>query len=73
MKKITISACEDLIKRARKTAESLGKTLEGTIIEWLELYARKEVSARKYDSLMKRLRRTVRADGPYTRDEMNER
>jgi hypothetical protein len=73
MRKITISASEDLIKRARKTAQSLGKTLEEAIIEWLESYARKEVSAREYDTLMKRLRRTVRTAGPYTRDEMNER
>jgi len=73
MKKITISVSEDLIKRARKTARSLGKTLEEAIIEWLESYARKEVSAREYDTLMKRLRRTVRTAGPYTRDEMNER
>ncbi|HXP81638.1 MAG TPA: type II toxin-antitoxin system CcdA family antitoxin [Verrucomicrobiae bacterium] len=73
MKKITISANEDLIKRARKTAQSLGKTLEEAIIEWLESYARKEVSAQEYDALMKRLRRTVRSAGPYTRDEMNER
>jgi macrodomain Ter protein organizer (MatP/YcbG family) len=73
MKKITISVSEDLIKRARKTARSRGKTLEEAIIEWLESYARKEVSAREYDTLMKRLRRTVRTAGPYTRDEMNER
>jgi len=73
MNKITISASEDLIKRARKTARSLGKTLEEAIIEWLESYAGKEVSAREYDTLMKRQRRTVRTAGPYSRDEMNER
>jgi hypothetical protein len=73
MRKITISASEDLIKRARKTARFLGKTLEEAMLEWLESYAWKDVSAREYDALMKRLRRTVRSDGPYTRDEMNER
>jgi hypothetical protein len=73
MKKITISANEDLIRRARSTARSLGKTLEEAILEWLESYPRKKVSAREYDALMKRLRRTVRSSGPYTRDEMNKR
>jgi len=73
MKKITISANEDLIERARRTARFLGKTLEEAMLEWLESYARKDVSAREYDALMKRLRRTVRSAGPYTRDEMNER
>jgi hypothetical protein len=51
----------------------MGKTLEEVIIEWLESYARKEVSAEEYDALMKQLRRTVRSSGPYTRYEMNER
>jgi hypothetical protein len=73
MKKITFSANEDLIKRARMTARFLGKTLEEAMLEWLESHARKDVSAREYDALMKRLRRTVRSAGPYTRDEMNER
>ena len=73
MKKITISVNEDLIRRARRTARFLGKTLEKAMLEWLEFYAWKKVSAREYDALMKRLRRTVRSAGPYTRDEMNER
>jgi Post-segregation antitoxin CcdA len=73
MKKITISADEELVKRARSTAKSMGKTLEEAILDWLEGYAQKKVSAREYDALMKRLRRTVRFAGSYTRDEMNER
>jgi hypothetical protein len=73
MKNITISADENLIRRARQTARFLGKTLEEAMFEWLESYAWKNVSARKYDALMKRLRRTVRSAGPYTRDEMNKR
>jgi hypothetical protein len=73
MKKITISANEDLIRRARRTARFLGKTLEEAMLDWLESYAWKKVSAREYDALMKRLRRTVRSAGPYTREEMNER
>jgi hypothetical protein len=73
MKKITISADDDLVREARRTAKSEGKTLEDVILEWLKTYPRKKASAREYDTLMKRLRRTVRTDGPYTRDEMNER
>ena len=73
MKNITISADENLIRRARRTARFLGKTLEEATLEWLESYAWKNASAREYDALMMRLRRTVRSDGPYTRDEMNER
>jgi hypothetical protein len=73
MKKITISVNEDLIRRARRTARFLGKTLEEAMLEWLESSAWKKASAREYDALMKRLRRTVRTAGPYTRDEMNER
>jgi hypothetical protein len=73
MKKITISAADDFVKEARMTAKSLGKTLEEAILEWLESYPRKKVSAREYDALMNRLRRTVRTAGPYTRDEMNDR
>ena len=73
MKKITISAADNLVRRARRTAKSDGKTLEEVIIEWLKSYPCKKVSLREFDALMKRLRRTVRAAGPYTRDEMNER
>ena len=51
----------------------MGKKLEEAMLEWLESYAWKKASAREYDALMKRLRRTVRTAGPYTRDEMNER
>lgn len=73
MKTITISAEEDLVRRARKTARFLGKTLEEAMLEWLEAYAWQSVSVGEYDAMMKRLRQTVRSAGPYTRDEMNER
>lgn len=73
MKKITISADDDLVREARRTARSDGKTLEEVILEWLKSYPRKRTSPREYDALMKRLRRTVCSNGPYTREEMNER
>jgi hypothetical protein len=73
MKKITISAADDLVRKARRTAKVDGKTLEEVMLVWLKSYPRKRGSVREYDALMKRLRGTVRTAGPYTRDEMNER
>jgi hypothetical protein len=73
MKKITISADDKLVREARRTAKSDGKTLEEVILGWLKSYPRKKGSVREFDTLMKRLRRTVRSAGPYSRDEMNER
>lgn len=73
MKNITLSADEDLIERARRTAQSQHKTLNAAFREWLEDFVTKSGSLAEYDQLMERLRRRVRSSGPYTRDEMNER
>jgi hypothetical protein len=73
MKKVTLSADAHLIKRARQVARSQGKTLNEAIREWLVQFTQQAGRAEEYDALMKRLRRTVRTNGPYTRDEMNER
>lgn len=75
VKNITLSADEHLIEQARQTARAQHKTLNAAFREWLEDYVGKsstEVAA--FDELMARLRRRgVRSNGPYTRDEMNER
>jgi hypothetical protein len=73
MKKLNLSADGQLIKRARQVARSQGKTLNEAIREWIVQFTQQAGKAEEYDSLMKRLRRTVRSAGPYTRDEMNER
>jgi len=73
MKKITITVADILAREARRTAKSDGKTLKEVILDWLKSYPRRKVSAREFDALMTRLRRTVRSAGPYTREEMNER
>jgi hypothetical protein len=73
MKKITILASNDLVNRARMTAKSDGTTLEKAILHSLKAYPRKRVAVREYEELMKKLRRTVRTNAPYTRDKMNER
>jgi hypothetical protein len=73
MKNITLSADEDLIERARYTAQSQHKTLNAAFREWLEDFVAKSGNLAEYHQLMERLRRRVRSSGPYTRDEMNER
>jgi hypothetical protein len=73
MKNITLSADEDLIERARYTAQSQHKTLNAAFREWLEDFVAKSGNLAEYHQLMERLLRRVRSSGPYTRDEMNER
>ena len=74
VKNITLSADEDLIEQARKTAREQQKTLNTAFREWLADYVARAGSVMQYDALMERLRRRgVRSNGPYTRDEMNER
>lgn len=73
MKNITLSADEDLIEQARQLARTQKRTLNDAFREWLVQFTQQAGRAEEYASLMKRLRRHVRSDGPYTRDEMNER
>ena len=73
MRNITLSADEELIERARQVARDQDRTLNDAFREWLLQFTQQSGKAEEYDALMKRLRRTVRSAGPYTRDEMNER
>jgi hypothetical protein len=73
MKNVTLSADEDLIEQARQVARAQKRTLNEAFREWLVQFTGQSGKAEEYDSLMKRLRRTVRSAGPYSRDEMNER
>jgi hypothetical protein len=72
MKNITLSADENLIEQARLVALSRRTTLNAAFREWLEQYAAQAGAGAAVDALMDRLRH-VRSNGPYTRDEMNER
>jgi len=72
MKNITLSAEESLIEKARAVAQSQHKTLNAAFREWLQHYAAQAGGGAAIDALMRRLRH-VRSDGPYTRDQMNER
>jgi hypothetical protein len=73
MKNITFSADDDLIERARQVAREQRRTLNEAFREWLLHYTGQSRRGEDYDALMERLRKTVRSNGPYTRDEMNER
>ena len=72
MKNITLSAEEGLIEQARLVARAQHKTLNAAFREWLEQYAARAGGSAAVDALMRRLRH-VRSNGPYSRDEMNER
>jgi hypothetical protein len=73
MKNITLSADEELIEQARQLARAQKRTLNDAFREWLVQFTQQAGKVEEYDALMKRLRQTVRSNGPYTRDEMNER
>ena len=72
MKNITLSADADLIEKARLVAKSEHKTLNAVFREWLQSYASRRGDLAAHDALMKRLRH-IKSNGPYTRDELNER
>ena len=73
MKNITLSADDELIEQARQLARAQKRTLNDAFREWLVQFTQQSGKAEEYEALMKRLRRAVRSNGPYTRDEMNER
>lgn len=72
VKNITLSADSDLIEKARQVAKSEHKTLNAAFREWLESYARRKGDVEAHRALMERLKH-IKSNGPYTREEMNER
>jgi hypothetical protein len=72
MKKVTFSAKEGMIKRARMAARAQGKTLNEAILGWLVQFSQQNGSAQEYHALMQRLSH-VRPGRRFTRDELNER
>ena len=72
VKNITLSADEDLIRRARERAAREKRSLNEAFREWLDRYAGREQAAEEYRRLMDRLG-YVRAGRSFSRDEMNER
>lgn len=72
MKKITLSADENLIEQARLIARGQHKTLNTAFREWLILYTSQSGSAREIDTLTKQLSH-LKAGRHFSREEMNER
>ena len=72
MKKITFSADEKIIEKAKLAARVQGKTLNTAFREWLAEFTGLSGSAKKAERLMKRLGH-VKAGRCFTRDEMNVR
>ena len=72
VKNITLSADENLIEQARKTAAEQNTTLNAAFREWLEQYSGRARWLQEYDAMMEGLKH-IKADRKYTRDELNER
>ncbi len=72
MKKITFSADNDLIERARLVARSQCRTLNVAFREWLVNFTAQAGSVREVDALMRRLRH-IKVGRHFSRDEMDGR
>jgi predicted transcriptional regulator len=70
MKKITFTADEDVIERARQIARSQNRTLGAAFREWLLEFTQQASAGQDFDILMARLR-YVRAGRRFTHEEMN--
>lgn len=73
MKNVTLSADEQLIEQARRTAKAQHKTLNQAFREWLAEYTRRESDQKAIDGLYKRLSYVDSGGRKYSREEMNER
>ena len=71
-KNITLSADENIIKKARQRARKQKTTLNNEFRKWLERYANDDSLARNYTLIMNRLD-YVKAGQHFTREELNER
>ena len=73
VKKITLSADENLIEAARRRAAARNSTLNAQFRLWLEDYAGPEWQAAQAMQAIRELRGKIRVRRKYTREEMNER
>jgi hypothetical protein len=73
MKNITLSADERLIEEAREKARSQNTTLNEEFRRWLESYVDRKAKARRAMEAIRELQKTVRLEGPFSRDELNAR
>ncbi|MCG8339461.1 MAG: hypothetical protein MJE63_33555 [Proteobacteria bacterium] len=72
LKNITLSADENLIRKARKKAQQEHTTLNSQFRQWLENYASLGTNSNDYQNLMEDLSYAKPTKG-YSRDELNER
>jgi hypothetical protein len=72
MRKITLSADENVIERAKLRAAQEKTTLNAAFREWLSRYAGRETGSEEYARVMRRFGH-VQSSGRISRDEMNER
>lgn len=72
LKNITLSADENIIKKARAKAIKNKKTLNAIFREWLKNYVKKETILSDYSLLMKQLAH-VKSGKHFSREELNER
>ena len=72
LKNITLSADEELIRKAREKALHEHTTLNATFRQWLSQYVRKNTKTSDFNAFMDRLS-YVNSGGKFTREEMNER
>jgi hypothetical protein len=72
LKNITLSADEDLIRRARERAESENTTLNAEFRRWLAQYAEKPGTLAEFSAIMAGME-YAQPGKKFTRDELNER
>ncbi len=72
MKNITLSADEELIRRARKKAQREHTTLNATFRRWLKQYINKNTRTIDFNSFMDNLS-YAKPGSKFTREELNER
>ncbi len=71
-KNITLSADENVIKKARLRAQKERRSLNDVFREWLARYVSQASNEYSYDEIMEKLSH-VKAGRRFSRDEMNER
>ena len=72
LKNITLSAEEELIRRAREKAKREHSTLNANFRRWLRQYINKNNKPDDFRALMKSLN-YARTDRKFSREELNER
>jgi len=72
LKNITLSAEEELIKKARQKAQHERTTLNETFRQWLKQYVNAGIHSSEYESLMKSLN-YAQPGKTFSRDQLNER